>query len=232
MSLKRLVECSDTKAGRIFDLFIQFLILISLVSFSLETLNGFCDKHSSLLHFIEVATVSIFTIEYILRFIVAEKKLAFVFSFYGLVDLLAVLPFYLSTGIDLRSIRVIRLLRLFRIFKVFRYSKAIERFRLAFLSIKEELVLFLLTTAFLIYVSSVGIYYCENEAQPEVFKSIFHSLWWSIVTLSTVGYGDISPITTGGKVFASLVMIIGIGVVAVPSGLIASALTKVIKTDS
>jgi len=116
-------------------------------------------------------------------------------------------------------------------FKMLRYSRAIQRLKQAFLTIKEELVLFLIVTGFLLYISSVGIYYFENNAQPEQFKSVFHCLWWAIVTLTTVGYGDAYPITMGGKIFTSIVALIGIGVVAVPTGLIASALTKVIKDE-
>jgi voltage-gated potassium channel len=231
MNLKQIIEDNDTKAGRVFDLFIQFLIVVSLISFSIETLPGLSETTTRLLRFIEVVTVLLFTLEYLLRVTVADKKSHYIFSFYGLVDLLAILPFYIASGIDLRSIRILRLLRMFRILKLMRFTKAIERFRLAFVSIREEIVLFMITTSFLIYVSSIGIYYCEQSAQPEHFKSIFHSFWWSVVTLTTVGYGDVYPVTAWGKVFASIVMIIGIGVVAVPSGLIASALTKVIRDE-
>jgi voltage-gated potassium channel len=231
MKLKQIIEGNDTKAGRVFDLFIQFLIIISLVSFSIETVPGLSETTIQILRTIEVVTVLLFTLEYILRVYVADKKTHYVFSFYGLIDLLAVLPFYVASGVDLRSIRIFRLLRLFRILKIIRFSNAIERFRLAFTSIREEIILFLITTIFLIYISSVGIYYCEQVAQPEHFKSIFHSLWWSIVTLTSVGYGDVYPVTPWGKIFASIVMVIGIGIVAVPSGLIASALTKVIRDE-
>lgn len=148
------------------------------------------------------------------------------------IDLLAILPFYISSGIDLRSIRIFRLFRLFRIFKILKYSKAIKRLKTTFLSIKEELVLFVIATSFLLYISSVGIYYFENEAQTEQFKSVFHCLWWSIITLTTVGYGDSYPITVGGKIFTSIIALIGIGVVAVPTGLVASALTKAIEEEN
>jgi voltage-gated potassium channel len=231
MSLKKIVEENDTKAGRNFDLVIQALIVVSLVSFSIETLPDLSASAQSVLGLIELTTVTAFTIEYLLRLVVADKKLKFVFSFFGLIDLLAIIPFYISTGIDLRSIRIFRLFRLFRIFKVLRYSKAILRFDLAFKSIKEELILFLIAVFLLIFVASIGIYYCENTAQPEHFGSFFHSLWWSIVTLTTVGYGDVYPITAAGKVFASFVMFVGVGVVAVPSGLMASSLTKVIRNE-
>ncbi len=231
MSVKKIVERNDTQMGRIFDLFIQALIIISLISFTLETIPDLSKSTVAILNIIENVTVVLFTIEYILRIVITDKKIRFVFSFYGLVDVLAILPFYIASGIDLRSIRIIRLFRIFRIFKILRYGKAMERFRLAFISIKEEMILFFIATIVFLYISSVGIYYCEFETQPEIFKSVLHSLWWSVVTLTTVGYGDTFPLTAGGKLFASGVMIIGIGIVAVPSGLIASALTKVIRDE-
>jgi voltage-gated potassium channel len=110
--------------------------------------------------------------------------------------------------------------------KIIRYSNAIKNFIKAFISIKEELILFLILSSFLLFLSAIGIYYFENPAQPEVFASIFHSLWWAVATLTTVGYGDIYPITIGGKIFTSGMLFIGLGIIAVPTGLIASALTK------
>lgn len=225
-TLKRIVEESDTKTGKAFDITIQALIVISLVAFSVETLPGLSEGFKSVLRLTEVVSVTIFTIEYILRLIVSDRKLGFIFSFYGLIDLFAILPFYLTTTIDLRSIRVLRLFRLIRIFKIFRYSAAMSRLGSAFLSIKEELVIFLVATVFLIYLSSVGIYYFENPAQPENFSSVFHSLWWAVATLTTVGYGDIYPVTIGGKVFTFCILMVGLGVVAVPAGLLASAMTE------
>ena len=192
----------------------------------MPTLN---DDLRPLLKVIEILSVLIFSVEYLLRIYVSVKKLKFIFSFYGLIDLFAILPFYLSIGIDLRSLRIFRLFRLFRVLKIFRYSKAIRHFQRAFKEIKEELVLFLILTIFLLYTSAVGIYYFENAAQPEVFKSVFHSLWWAVETFTTVGYGDIYPVTTGGKVFAFFMLLIGLGVISVPSGLIASALSKTFK---
>ncbi len=224
--IRIVVEENNTKRGRWFDLSIQFLIILSLISFCIETLPDLSPGWKNFLRAFEVITVIIFTLEYILRLIVAKKKLNFIFSFYGIIDLLAILPFYLTFRIDLRSIRILRLFRLFRIFKIIRYSKAIRRFGRAFLSIKEELVLFLILSSFLLFLSAVGIYYFENPAQPEVFKSIFHSMWWAVATLTTVGYGDIYPITVGGKIFTSAMLFLGLGVIAVPTGLIASALTR------
>jgi len=226
MSLKNTIEGRDTRAGRAFDFSVQVLIVISLISFSLETLPNLSEKTRFWLYAIEVATVALFTVEYMLRILVANSQLGFVFSFYGLVDLIAILPFYISTGVDLRTVRILRLFRVFRMFKFFRYTEAIRRFREAFADIKEELVIFLLATAFVLFLSSVGIYYFEKEAQPEQFASIFHCMWWSLVTLTTVGYGDAYPVTVGGKAFTAVILVVGLGIVAVPTGLLASALTK------
>ena len=155
--------------------------------------------------------------EYVLRVVVADRKVAFIFSVHGLIDLAAILPFYIALGIDLRSIRAIRLLRFLRILKLVRYTRAIDRLRRAVGIAREELLVFLGGASLLIYLSAVGVYYFENEAQPEVFVSVFHSLWWSVVTLTTVGYGDVYPITLGGRIFAVVVLIAGLGMVAIPS---------------
>ena len=231
MKLKKIIENNDTLPGRIFDLFIQSLIIISIVCFSIETLPDLDPKYVKILNNIELISVIIFTIEYLLRILVADKKFKFIFSFYGLIDLFAILPFYIMSGIDLRSIRVFRIFRLFRTFKIIRYNNAIKRFYKAFKLIKAELTLFFSTTCLLLYFSSVGIYYFENAAQPEQFKSVFHSLWWAVASLTTVGYGDIYPITAGGKIFTFFILMIGLGIVAIPSGLIASSLTKVMDEE-
>tara|TARA_B100000902_G_scaffold386478_1_gene429194 strand:+ start:560 stop:1261 length:702 start_codon:yes stop_codon:yes gene_type:complete len=224
--LRKIIIDSDTKNGKRFDLFIQFLIVLSLISFSLETLPDLNDSTKIFLRNFEITSVCIFSIEYLLRVLLSPKPIKYLFSFYGVVDLLAILPFYIASGIDLRTIRIFRLLRLFRILKLFKYSNALDRVGDAFQSVKNELVIFTVATLFLLYVSAVGIYYFENSAQPDAFKSIFHSLWWSITTLTTVGYGDMYPITSGGKIFATIIVYIGIGMVAIPTGLLASAFSK------
>ena len=231
-AVKRVVEKTDTISGKIFDFTVQGLVIVSLISFSLETLPDLSESHKSILSIIEIITVLLFSVEYLLRIVVARKKLSFVFSFFGLVDLIAILPFYLSLGIDLRSIRIVRLLRIFRMLKLARFGSAIKRFRMAFSIVKEELILFSSVTAMLLYVSAVGIYYFENEVQPQMYSSVFDGLWWAVVSLTSVGYGDIYPITVGGKLFACLVILIGLGIVAVPTGLFASALSQVRKLES
>lgn len=231
MNLKQTIEKNDTRSGRIFNLSIQFLIVISLLSFSIETLPDLSNQMVKWLRYLEIFTIVIFSFEYALRIFVSDRKLHYIFSFYGMIDILAILPFYLSTGIDLRSIRVFRLFRLFRAFKLLQFSKAANRLGKAFKDVKEEFIVFLMAAMFVLYVSAVGIYYFENEVQPEAFKSVFHCLWWSVATLTTVGYGDIYPITVGGKIFASIIVFIGLGIVAVPTGLIASSLTASLKND-
>lgn len=224
--LKTMIERNDTRWGRVFDLFIQATIFITLLLFSIETLPGLSQETIDWLEFLNIVTVAIFTVEYVLRIWVADRPLAYIFSFYGLIDLLAILPFYVATELDMRGLRAFRFLRLFRAFKLVRYSKAISRFHRAFLIAKEEIVLFVCVAMLLLFFSAAGIYYFENEAQPEKFSSVFHSLWWSVETLTTVGYGDIMPITVGGKIFTLFILLIGLGIVSVPAGLVASALSK------
>ncbi|MFD2551834.1 ion transporter [Bizionia sediminis] len=230
--IKALVEINDNNGSRVFAVCIQILILISIVTFTLETILDLEPETRKILRGIETFTVLVFTLEYLLRIYVANKKLKFVFSFFGIIDLLAILPFYLAFGVDLRSLRALRFLRLFRIFKLVRYNRAMNHFTAAIKSAKEEILLFLFITLILIYFSAVGIYYFENAAQPEHFASIFDSLWWAIVTLTTVGYGDVYPITVGGKVFTFFILLIGLGIVAIPTGIISSALTKSVEPDS
>lgn len=225
-SLKTIVESSNTSAGRAFALFIQALVIVSLASFSLQTLPDLSDDARQLLGVVEAVTVILFSLEYILRLVVADHRWRYMRSFLGLVDLLAILPFYLSLGVDLRSLRAVRLLRIFRILKLARYGRAAHRFQLALRLVREELILFGCIAAILLYLSAVGIYYFEREAQPDKFASVFHSLWWAVATMTTVGYGDVYPVTVGGRVFTFLVLVVGLGIVAVPSGLFASALSR------
>jgi voltage-gated potassium channel len=227
MNLKIIIENNDTKVGKAFDIFIQFLIVVSIIAFSVETIPDLSEKTQRLLSYLEAVIVGVFTAEYLLRLYVADKKTDYVFSFYGIVDFLAIIPFYVALGIDLKSIRILRMLRLFRLFKLVRYNAAMQRFYKALLIAKEEIVLFGVVTLMLLYLASVGIYFFEHEAQPEQFKSVFHSFWWAVATMTTVGYGDIYPITVGGRIFTFCILMVGLGIVAVPAGLLASSLTKI-----
>lgn len=219
----------DNKGRVIFgrwEFIIQALIILNLIAFAVETLPALSSEWRRYLRLFEVATVSIFTLEYVLRLALGRPRLFYAFSFFGLVDLIAILPFYLSTGIDLRSIRAFRMLRLFRLLKLARYSAAMQRFHRAFLIAREELILFGTVALIVLYLSSVGIYYFERDAQPDAFGSVFHALWWALATLTTVGYGDVYPITIGGRILTFFILIVGLGIVAVPTGLFASALSK------
>jgi voltage-gated potassium channel len=225
-TLKQIVEQNDTLYGRQFDLSIQALIVLSLVAYSLETLPGLSEQTLLWLRRFEVFSVLVFTVEYLVRVYVATSKVGYICSFFGLVDLIAILPFYIGAGVDLRSIRAFRLLRLFRLFKLARYSSAIRRFHIALHIAREEIVLFLCATVILLFLAAVGIHHFESDAQPDSFGSVFHCLWWAVATLTTVGYGDVYPITVGGRVFTFLILLIGLGVISVPAGLVASALAK------
>ena len=185
----------------------------------------------------ETFSVVIFTIEYLLRLWTANidprftkpftGNLKFALTPFAIIDLLAILPFYLPFfGIDLRLIRMIRIFRLFRIFKIARYIKALTLIKNVFYKKKEELVISLVFTLFLLLIASTLMYYIENEAQPEHFSSIPETMWWGIATLTTVGYGDVYPITSMGKILGGVIAIIGIGLFALPTGILASGFSE------
>jgi voltage-gated potassium channel len=223
--LRQIVEGTDTPAAWTFDVTVQTLIILSLISFPIETLPGLPNEVQQGLRWFEVFSVGVFTAEYGLRVLVSRNRLGYIFGFYGIIDLLAILPFYVIAGVDLRGLRAFRLFRLLRLFKLLRYSRAVARFTRALRSIREELILFLIASVLLIYLASIGIYYFEHPVQPETFKSVPHSMWWAVATLTTVGYGDIYPITLGGRLFTTIILFIGLGIIAIPTGLLASALS-------
>ena len=182
-----------------------------------------------------------FTIEYFLRIWVSDldkrvenSRIKFIFSPLGLIDLLAIIPFYLPLLItmDMRVMRMLRLLRLMRIFKLGRFSKSLKTINQVLKETKADLIITLFIAFILLVLSSTLMYYVENEAQPEKFASIVHSLWWSVATLTTVGYGDVYPITAIGKILSAVIALIGIGFIALPTGIISSAILKrFVKSD-
>lgn len=210
---------------------ISALVIFSAISFSLETLPDLKPDIQRFLRYSEIVVVAVFTVEYLIRILVAKRKLRFIFSFYGLIDLLAILPFYLAFAVDLRTLRLLRFMRLLRMLKFVRYRAALERFGGALWLAKEELVIFATAILVFIYLAAVGIYYFEHPAQPDVYRSIFDSLWWAVVSLTTVGYGDMYPVTTGGRVFSFFVLMLGLGLISVPAGIVASALSAVRRRD-
>lgn len=208
-----------------FTKFIYFLIIINVVVLILESFKSLEESFGTLFYAIEVFSVIIFTIEYLLRIWVAENKLKFIFSTYGIIDLLAILPFYLPfmLTIDLRVLRLLRLLRLVRVFKLARYSNSLKLIGSVFKENQSELLVTLFITFILLVISSTLMFHIEHEAQPDKFENIGQSFWWAIATLTTVGYGDIYPITALGKFLSAVIAIIGIGFIALPTGVICSS---------
>ena len=225
--LRKIVWGGHVKWSHRFDYTIMVFIIFSMITMSLETLPGNSPSTIQIFNIIELVIVGIFTIEYILRIWTAEKPFKYIFSFLGIVDLIAIIPFWLATGINLQGARAFRLVRMIRVLKILRYMSALKRLERAIRLVQEELIVFGVLAAIIIFVASVGIYQFEHEAQPAAFPSIPHSVWFSVVSLTAVGYGDVIPVTVGGKIFTSMILIIGLAIVAIPTALIVSGLTRV-----
>ena len=222
----------------IFDSFIMILITLNVVSVFVETFQ-ISEQLVSILKKFELFSIIVFTIEYLLRVWTApcmypDKKPAvarikFIFSFMALVDLLAILPFYIPfvIKIDLRILRALRLLRLSRLLKLSRYTEAMKNLSEVFKLKAIELLSSIFIVVILMFVSSALMYTIEGKAQPETFNNAFSGLWWAIATFTTVGYGDIYPVTVLGKLLGGLVSLLGIGLVAVPTGIITSGFMEI-----
>jgi len=230
--LRDIVDRQDILSGKIFDISIQLLVLLSLVAFTLSTMPRLSEQTYMALEKIERICLLIFVFEYALRVCVTRYPLRYIFSFYGLIDLIAVLPFLITAGSDTLFMRALRLLRVFRIFKLIQFNPVLKRAGLALKLAKAELIVFTALAVVIMYLAAVGIYYFESVAQPAKFSSIPHSFWWAVITLTTVGYGDMYPITAGGKIFTFVILLVGLGSVAVPAGIISSALTEARRIES
>jgi voltage-gated potassium channel len=222
--------------SRIVDIFLITLIATSVIAVILESIPSIESGYGEALWVFEVITVTIFSVEYVLRVwssVELESKsgksplqlrIQYIFSFHAIIDFVAILPFYLLTfgifgGVDMRFLRAVRLLR---VLKLTRYSAAMN---MVFLTFRENGRA--LSAAFLILITVMllaasGMYYFERQAQPEAFGSIPAAMWWAFVTLTTVGYGDVTPITAAGKVFGALITVVGIGMVALPTSILAT----------
>jgi voltage-gated potassium channel len=210
------------------------LILLNAVAVVVESFNNKPAPLTQTLHLFEYFSIIIFTVEYILRIWTAKYKyptskfprLKYIFSFMGIVDLLAILPFYLPLlkNIDLRYLRILRLFRLVRIFKLNRYYDSLDLIRRVIKNEKEKLVITIFIVFILLLFASSIMYYIENQIQPEQFTDIPTTVWWAVATLTTIGYGDVYPITPIGKLLGGVVAILGIGLIALPSGIISSGL--------
>ena len=217
-----------------FDFFIYVLIIGNIVAMVLESHKSIQIRFSEFFHYFELISILIFSFEYLYRIVVSYKEKQwsgvknYVFSFFGLIDLVSILPFYLKQFVllDGRFFRILRLFRLTRVFKLGRDSKSLKLFIKALSAVKSELKFTLFLSVLTILFSASAIYFLENKAQPEVFSSITASIWWATVSLATVGYGDIVPVTIWGKVFASIISLVGIGIVAIPTGIISASFVE------
>ena len=199
------------------------LIVLSAIAIALETEPALPTAMRKALYGFEVIVLVVFTLEYLLRVWAADRRWAYVFSIWGMVDLLSVLPAILFVT---PQWQVVRALRLVRLLKLFRTSRALDRLVLALRAVRGELFVFGVISALMLYVSAVGIYLFEHRAQPEVFSSILTSLWWAVASFTTVGYGDMVPITPGGRLFTTFVLFIGLGIIAVPAAIVTTALLE------
>jgi voltage-gated potassium channel len=215
-------------APRWLQLSIQALILYSVVTLCLETMPELI-AYREFFEISEFIVVVIFTVEYFACWTFSNNRWTYPFRLMSIVDLLAILPFYLNAGLDLRSLRSLRLMRIFRVLKLGRYSTALQTLGDSLKRSWPELSAVLFLTLIIALISAMGLYYAEHDAQPKVFSSIPASLWWAIVTLTTVGYGDAYPITPLGKLMAGTIMILGIGLIAVPTGIVSSNLTEMMR---
>ncbi len=235
----RLLESKDTedKTAQYVQLIVLLLIVISVGSLIVETVPNLNEKAYRAFAWIEKITVAFFTVEYLTRLwscTTSERfqgtftgRLRFITSPMAIIDLLAILPFYLTLiPIDLRFLRFLRMLRIFRLAKLARYSGALQVLGNVVINKRFELGVTLFIGLILLIVSSSLVYFAENAVQPDRYSSIPATMWWSIATLTTVGYGDIYPITTFGKIAGSVVAITGIGMFALPTGILGAAFVE------
>lgn len=222
------------RASRLFDIAIRILIALNVLALIVETVPEVEAAAGTWLGAFDVASVAVFTVEYLLRVWSCVEdgrfaapirgRLRFARTPLALVDLLAILPFWIPfLGVDLRALRAVRLFRLFRILKIARYSRSLRTFGRVFRSKAEDLVLTLGLVGFLLVMAASLLYFVENAAQPEVFSSIPASMWWGIVTLTTVGYGDVYPVTVAGKVVGGLFALSALLLVALPTAILGAA---------
>ena len=226
---------------KIINSFIVGLIIINTIAVILETVKSIYQPNEELFISVEVFSVVVFSVEYILRVWSCTSipqykhpitgRLKYMLSTGAIIDMLAIIPFYLPIFInyDLRFVRIIRLLRFFRFFKLGRYLNASRVISSVFKSKKEELILSFVIILFLIIIASSIMYFVEHDAQPDKFSSIPETMWWSVATLTTVGYGDAYPITSLGKFLTACISILGIGMFALPAGILASGFSDEFK---
>ncbi|MBB4070328.1 voltage-gated potassium channel [Salinibacter ruber] len=218
------------------------LILLNVIATILGTVDRIKAQYGAVLRVFEIFSVLVFTVEYVLRVwscVESEEyngaitgRFKFVRSFYAVIDLAAIAPFYVSFGLDLRFARVLRLLRVFRLVKAARYFSALRMFGEVVRRKREEITVSLALLGMLTVVTSSLMYYAERAAQPEVFSSIPDAIWWSVVTVTTVGYGNATPVTVLGQMLGGLVAVLGTGMGALPAGFLASGFSDALEGGS
>ncbi|MAM63115.1 ion transporter [Maritimibacter sp. UBA3975] len=222
----QILDGTHPTVGRSVALAMDLLVLASALAIAVETVPGLDPTLRRALFSFEVLVVLIFATEYFLRLFSARKPARYVFSFWGVVDLMAWLPAVLMFIPAFQAVRVLRLIRLLRLIKLFNTAPALNRLMQAFGRVKSELVVWGVISTLLLYISAVGIYVFENPVQPEVFSSIPAALWWSVVSFTTVGYGDMFPITPMGRLLTTVLLFIGLGIFAVPAAIVTTALLE------
>ena len=215
--------------SRRFEVASLAVIVASLVTMTVETLPYLSADIRRLVAMLDVVIVAIFTVEYILR-VAADKRYAK--SAWGMIDVLAIMPFYLAFVVPWawEGSQVLRTLRLVRIFRVTRFGRVgdtVHALSVALNQVRTEMYVSTGGSVLMMYVSSMLVYYAERAAQPDKFESVFHAMWWSVATLTTVGYGDVYPVTLGGKLFAVLTMVFGIGMFGAVAGIMTSVMFSV-----
>ena len=222
---------SDTPAGRYFDLALIWLILLSVATVILESVREVRELHGKLLYALEWFFTVLFTIEYSLRLFSVRHPLRYARSFFGVIDLLAIIPTYLSVFLPgsqyLLVIRILRLLRVFRLLKLSEYVAEADTLRRALRASSRKISVFISAVVLLVVIIGALMYVIEGETNG--FTSIPRSIYWAIVTLTTVGYGDLSPKTSFGQIVASIVMVIGYGIIAVPTGIVSVELAHAVR---
>lgn len=214
--------------GKLFDVVLLILILVSIVLVMLESVSEFDAKYHEILYIGEWVVTIFFSIEYIARIITVKKPSTYIFSFYGIIDFLSTIPLYLSLlfagSSFLLSVRALRLLRVFRILKITRYIGEASKLRKALINSKAKILVFLFAVLVIAIIAGTLMYLIEGPEHG--FKSIPISVYWCIVTLTTVGFGDIAPSTPLGQLLATVIMIMGYGIIAVPTGIVSAEYTK------
>lgn len=232
LKLNNIIFGAESKAGKAFDIALIAAIIVSVAAVMLESVSFISDRVGRELYILEWAFTIAFTIEYVLRLSCVRYPLRYAFSFYGIVDLLSVIPTYLSLIIPgantLLVIRILRILRVFRVLKLFSYLREAEHLAWALRSSRRKILVFLYVVSTIVVVFGAIMYLIEGPENG--FTSIPTSVYWAIVTLTTVGYGDIAPTTPLGQLIASATMITGYAIIAVPTGIYTAELTQVMRS--